>query len=93
MNCWNTLIALKLQRKDEICLGANVKKFKDWAISSQDPNRVRFNGHRKATRVELSRVHSSEWKRKGRIYFIDSVRYGLNYLDKDSRVCIIIPNT
>jgi len=45
-----------------------LENHEDWAISSQDPYRVRFRDHRKGTVtiiVQLSRVDSNESKREG----------------------------
>ena len=58
-NCWKTLKIIILQRKDEISLNVNVTKveknnymiygvnlsIEKWAISSQVPNRKRFNDY------------------------------------------------
>lgn len=56
-NCRDTLKAARLQHNDETCVNVNVAKAEktgrmaygeslsamQWATSSQDPNRVRFN--------------------------------------------------
>lgn len=59
-NCWDTLKTVRLQHNNETCASVNVAKAEktdciaygeslsvvEWAISSQDPNRVRFNDYR-----------------------------------------------
>nr|DAN38025.1 MAG TPA: hypothetical protein [Caudoviricetes sp.] len=60
-NCWKLLKIVTLQRKDEIslsviCLKSNCMRYNEvsqWTISSQAPNRRRFNDHPSSSRLAI----------------------------------------
>ena len=66
----NPLEFYTLQRKNEINLCVKVKKDKNWAISSQVPNRKRFNDYEVEIPVKTSVL------KLGTLSFMYYIKYG-----------------